>query len=469
MSDLHELSAAEQVSGLRSGDFSSRELVEHYLERIERLDPELSAYVTVTAELARQEADEADARLARGEGAPLLGLPIAIKDLQTTKGVRTTLGSPALPDLVPPADSWTVQLMRGAGAVLLGKTSASELGATCYTENALTGRPAVTPYDTGRYASGSSGGSAVAVAAGLAPVAHGSDSAGSTRTPAATCHLLGLKPSRGLVSSAPASSFFAAGSEGPLARSVADVRLMLDVMAQPWPGDVYGWSAPREDVHPARLTVGVWTATGIDGVATHPEAVAAVERMAALLGDLGHEVRPVPLPAGYDEDVRSALTAWFAGSVATAVQALVPAEGHGLLRPYTRYLLETAKTLSAQDLLLAQGGLARFASQFLAATAGLDLCLTPVTNGPPVPVGHFQAAGPEAIADRMLAWSGFTPWANLTGQPALALPSHLDADGLPHGVQLVGSPRGDGQLLALAAQLEAAGAWTAHHPPCWQQ
>lgn len=475
MSDLHELSAAEQLRALRDGDVCSRDLTEHYLDRIDRLDTEFGAFVTVTPELALAEATQADRRLADGEWLPLLGLPLGIKDLSATGGVRTTFGSAALADHVPSDDGWTVGRLRQAGAVLVGKTNTPEFGPTCYTDNDLTGRPTVTPYDVRRYASGSSGGAAAAVAAGMLPVAHASDGAGSTRTPAATCHLVGVKPSRGLVSAAPATTFMSAGTEGPLARTLQDAALLLDVMARPWAGDLYGWR-PRTSFVDAvlspprpKLRVAVWTETGLDGVDPHPEAARTAEHAAALLRELGHDVRPAALPARYDESVRQALRVWFASTVGVNVETLVPMERRHLLRPYTRYLADTCSALSASDLASAQAVLARYASTFLAALDGVDVALTPTTNGPPAPIGHFSADGVDAEANLMLAWSCYTPWVNLTGQPAVSLPSHLDSEGLPHGVQLVGRRRRDAELLALAAQLESAGLWSDAHPKCWDQ
>ena len=472
MSDLHELSATEQLDALRSGEICSRDLTEHYLDRIDRLDAELGAFVTVTPELARKEAARADERLRHGEWSRLLGLPLGIKDLHATAGVRTTFGSAALADHVPAEDSWTVGLLRQAGAVLIGKTNAPELGPTCYTESDLTAGPAVTPYDPTRYASGSSGGAAVAVAAGLLPVAHAGDGAGSIRTPAATCHLVGMKPSRGLVSSAPASSFLSAGTEGPIARTVADAALLFDVMAQPWPGDLYGWH-PRssfvEAVHraPASLKVALWTATGLDGIDPHPEAATAVERTAALLRELGHDAQEIAVPAQYDEPVRHALKALFAYSISVTVALLVPAERRHQLRPYTQHLVELGARMSGSDVVRAQSALAGFASRYLAVLDGYDIALTPTTSAAPVKVGHFFADGIEGVADLMLAWSCYTPWANFTGQPAISVPSHFDGDGLPHSVQLVARQRHDAELLALASQLESAGLWSTAHPPCW--
>ena len=475
MSDLHELTASEQLRGLREGEHCSRDLTEHYLDRIDRLGADLGAFVTVTPELARAEAARADERLARGDEAPLLGLPLGIKDLFATAGVRTTFGSAALAEHVPTEDTWTVGLLRKAGAVLVGKTNAPEFGPTCYTANDVTARPAVTPYDLTRYASGSSGGAAAAVAAGLLPVAHASDGAGSTRTPAATCHLVGVKPSRGLVSGAPASSFVSAGTEGPIARTVADAALMLDVMAQPWAGELHGWrpstSFGEAITRPPRdgLRVAVWTDTGLDGVVPHPEAVDAVTRTATLLRELGHDVQEVSLPAACDEHVVHALRTWFASSVGVIVETLVPAARRHLLRPYTRHLVHEARQLSGADVVMTQAVLARYASSYLAALQQFDVTLTPTASGPPVRVGHYYANGVEGEADLMLAWSCYTPWVNLTGQPAVSLPSRLDADGLPYGVQLVGRQRHDAELLALAAQLEGAGLWTQVHPPCWNQ
>jgi amidase len=472
MSDLHELTMAEQLSALRSREITSGDLTEHYLRRIESHE-ELGAFVTVTADLAREEAAAADAAIARDEWAPLRGLPLGIKDLHATAGVRTTFGSVPLADTVPTADGWTVGLLRKAGGVLVGKTNAPEFGPTCYTENDVTDRPAVTPYDLTRYASGSSGGAAAAVAAGLLPVGHASDGAGSIRTPAATCHLVGFKPSKGLVSPAPQSSFMAAGTEGPIARNVEDAALLLDVMAQPAPGDLHGWRPDRPLVDalgetPSSLRVGLWTDTGVDGVEPHPEAVRAVMRTAALLRELGHDVREIALPARCDEPVRTALRSWFVSNVGGTVPTLVPADQQHLLRPYTRHLVAQCAEMTAAELVLGQAALARYASTFLAVFADLDVVLTPTTSGPPVKVGHFFAEGVEGEADLMLGWSCYTPWVNLAGLPAVSLPSHLDSEGLPHAVHLVGRPRHDALLLSLAAQLERAQLWDVVHPPSWE-
>jgi amidase len=470
---LHDLSAAEQLRGLRRREISSRELTAHYLGRIERLGEPLGAFVTVVPEMALAEADRADAALAAGAGTALTGIPLGIKDLHATAGIRTTAGSPALTDLVPDRDAWTVGLLRRAGAVIVGKTSTSELGSTCYTEDYVTGHAAVTPYDTGRYSSGSSGGAATAVAAGLLPFAHGSDSAGSIRTPAATCGLVGVKPSRGLVSIAPASTFLAMGTEGPLARTVEDAALLLDVMAEPWAGDLYGWR-PEEPFRRrmARgvdqpLTIAIWTDPGLDGVAQDPETTAAVHHTADLLRAAGHEIDEIAVPARLDGEVVDALRVWLTAAVAMSASAMAPPARYPSYTDLTRHLMNEAQQLGAADIVLAQARLAGFASRFLAAFDDFDIALTPVTSRPPVLRGHFLADGLDAVLDRMLAWSCPTPWANFTGQPAIALPAGFTADGLPLSVQLVGRPRADGLLLTVAQQLEAAQEWDTIHPAVW--
>lgn len=472
MTALHELTAAEQLRALRARELSSAELTDHYLDRIERHDTALGAFVTVIADDARASAADADRRRARGDDLPLLGLPLGIKDLQATAGIRTTFGCAAFEGFVPPEDSWTVGQVRRAGAVVVGKTNTPEFGATCYTENCVTEHPAVTPYDTARYASGSSGGSAAAVAAGLVPLAHASDGAGSIRTPAATCALVGVKPSRGLVSAAPASGFLATTTEGPLARTVADAALLLDVMAAPAPGDLYAAPAHGSFADAVQrgldrpLRIAMWTDAGLDAE-PHPDAVSAAEHTADALRALGHEIVEREIPARVDAATRRAFEVWFASTVGAATATLVPPDRHDALTPFTRHLVALTAVLSATDVLLAHAALARYASAFLAAFADVDAALIPVTATPPLPLGHFLDAGVEHVMDRMLAWSGHTPWANLTGQPAIAVPSMLTADGLPMGAQLVGQRGRDDVLLALAAGLEEAGGWHAAHPPCW--
>ncbi|MCA1710568.1 MAG: amidase [Actinobacteria bacterium] len=478
MSDLHDLTALEQRDALRRRDFSAADLLEHYLGRIDAHGASLGAFVTLTEELARSEAASADRQLADAADAtqlpPLLGLPLAFKDLHTVAGVRSTMGSAALVDLpLPAANGHTVGLLRQAGVVTVGTTQAPEFGPTCYTETDVVAQPAVTPYDTTRYASGSSGGAAAAVAAGLLPFGHASDGAGSTRSPAAVCGLVGIKATRGRVSVAPMTSFQSWGCEGPLGRTVADAALMLDVMADPPASDLYAWpretsfleAAGRDPDRPLRVLR--YTDPGLD-VDVDPDVLRSIDDAAGLLTSLGHDVVDGTNPQPWDDALLQAMLVVFGGGLKATVEAVIPPDRRHLVRPYTAWCVQLGETLGASDYVLATGAIARAASTHLAATAAYDVVLTPVSTSPAVPVGWFSEEGIDQEGRRMLAWSAFTPWANLTGQPSLSLPLHTTAQGLPVGVQLTGARRGDDALLiSLAGQVERAAPFAHRHPPQW--
>jgi amidase len=477
VSDLHDLTALEQRAALRARTTSAAELLDHYLSRIDAHATALGAFVTLTDELARSEAERADEQFSAAgtddDLPPLLGLPLAFKDLHPVAGVRTTSGCAALVETVPLVDGHVVGLLRRAGVVTVGTTQAPEFGPTCYTDTDVVGRPAVTPYDTSRYASGSSGGSAAAVAAGLLPFGHASDVAGSTRSPAAVCGLVGIKATRGRVSLAPTSSFQSWGSEGPLGRTVADAALLLDVMAHPPVSDLYALAreesflaaAGRDPDRPLRVLR--YTDPGL-GVECDSEVMRSIDDAAELLRGLGHEVVEGSNPYPWDEALLAAMLVVFGGSLHATVQALVPADLRHLLRPYTTWAVLHGEKLSAADYVSATGALARAASAHLAATSEYDVVLTPVSTRPAVPVGWFSQDGVEQEGRRMLGWTAFTPWANLTGQPALSLPLHMTAEGLPVGVQLTAARRGDDALLvSLAGQVERAAPFAHRHPPQW--
>lgn len=474
MSDLHDLTAIEQRDGLRARDFSATELLNHYLARIAQHSGSLGAFVRVTEELARSEAAEADTRLAAGGNLPpLLGLPLGFKDLHPVAGVPTSHGSAAIPQYVPPVDGYVVGLLRAAGVVTVGTTQAPEFGPTCYTETDVMDQPAVTPYDTTRYASGSSGGSAAAVSAGLLPFGHASDGAGSTRTPASVTGLVGIKPTRGRVSLAPNSSFQSWGSEGPLARTVADAALVLDVMARPPAGDLYAVpyetsflaAAARDPERPLRVLT--YTDPGL-GVDTDPDVLRGVEDAAALLASLGHEVVEGTNPLPWNDVLFDAMLVAFGGGLDAAAKASIPPDRRHLMRPYTTWSVEYGEKLSAADYVLATATIARAASAHLTANAAYDVVLTPTASRPAVPVGWFDEEGIDNVGRRMLGWSAFTPWANLTGQASLSLPLHVTPAGLPVGVMLTAARRGeDALLIALAGQLERAAPFAHRHPPQW--
>jgi amidase len=291
VADLHDLTALEQAAAVRSGAVSPVELVEHYLARVERLSDDVGAFTTVTADLARRRARAVQEELRRtGSGSsPLSGVPTAVKDLNLTAGVRTEFGSAAMAGNVPVVSDEVVLRMEAAGMVSLGKTSTPEFGSPCYTEpdNAP---PSRTPWDLRRMAGGSSGGAAAAVAAGLVPVAQGSDGGGSIRIPASCCGLVGLKPTRGRVSAGPMyGDPVGLGTAGPLARTVRDAAAMLDVLAGRAAGDPFWAPPPPEpflaacDREPGRLRIARFAEPVIADAAVHPEVLRAFEDASRLL------------------------------------------------------------------------------------------------------------------------------------------------------------------------------------------
>jgi amidase len=465
VAELHDLTALEQGALVRRREVSPLELTEHYLERADRLDS-VGAFVTLTPELARERAAGLDAAAADG---PLFGVPTAIKDLNLTAGVRTTFGSAAYADFVPDVSDGVTLSIEAAGLVSLGKTNAPEFGSPCYTEPDVA-HPAVTPWDRTRTAGGSSGGAAAAVAAGLVPLAQGSDGGGSIRIPASCCGLVGLKPTRGRISGHPMyGDPVGLATAGPIARTVADAAAMLDVLAGRRVGDP-SWAPPPSETFlaaagrdPGRLRIGRFITPVITDTPVDPECERAWQDASLLLESLGHDVVDVPVPLP-PEAVPVFETCW---AVLTAL-SVVPPEKEHLLRPLTRWLSEKGRAVSGPEFGLAIGAMRRFAAEALTALAPYDAVLTPTLATPPVLVGAMRDdADPQADFD---AQKAFTPWTsawNVTGMPAVSLPLHWTPEGLPVGVMLAARPAEEELLLALAAQVETAAPWADRRPPGW--
>jgi amidase len=475
MADLHDMTALEQAAAVRSREVGPVELVEHHLARVERHNAELGAFVTVTADAALARAREAEDLVARSDPAalpPLLGVPTAIKDLNLTAGVRTTLGSALFADFVPPVDDHVVTLLRRAGTISLGKTNAPEFGLPCYTEPA-TAPPARTPWDLTRSAGGSSGGAGAAVAAGLVPFAQGSDGGGSVRIPASVNGLVGIKVSRGRVSNGPiGGDITGLAWNGPLARTVRDAAAMLDVLAVPMPGDPH-WAPPNPDGatflsyagrDPGRLRIGRYVTPLVDDAVVHPDCLAAYELATRALTDLGHEVVDLDGPPFPADSMAVFQTVW---SVSAASAPVDPAR-EGELMPLTRWLRERGKAAGGAEVFGAMGRLQLLSRQWITRTAEYDAVLSPTLAAPPVPVGWFTETGdPADDFDRQVHFTPFTAVYNVTGQPAVSLPLHWTEGNLPIGVMLAGRPAGEATLVSLAAQLEDAVPWGTRTPPTW--
>ncbi|HWC36786.1 MAG TPA: amidase [Mycobacteriales bacterium] len=470
MGELHDLTLLEQAAAVRDKSVSPVELVEHYLARIDRLSDRVGAFVTVTADLALDAAKAAADQVGDGSGLPeLYGVPTAIKDLNLVAGVPTTFGTSAWPAADLGIDDAVTAKLKAAGLISLGKTNTPEFGLPCYTEPDVA-PPARTPWDLARSAGGSSGGAAAAVAAGLVPAAQGSDGGGSIRIPASVCGLFGIKPSRGRVSNAPVSPEISGlAVNGPLARTVRDAAALLDAMAGPAPGD-WQWAPPPPqsflsscDASPGRMNIGRFATPVIADAPVHPECMAAYEAASELLSDLGHYVFDYS-PTFTADLVPAFETVWSAEFLNLPISS----DDEPKTRPLTRWIRDRGRTASGQQVYAALATLRRAARTELTASARYDAILTPTLAQPPALVGGLRDDDdPAADFDAQKRFTPFTAPYNMSGQPAVSVPLHWTADGLPIGVQLIGRPYDEVTLLSLSAQLEAAAPWAQRRPSCW--
>jgi amidase len=461
--------AGELAELVRSGELSSRELVEGCLDRIEALNDDLNAFVHLDVDGALAAADAVGA----GDERPFAGVPIAVKDTAPVAGMPYTLGSDAFGDFVPAHDAFVVRRLREAGFVIVGKTNLPEFGILPVTEPRRFG-PTRNPWDTDRTPGGSSGGAAAAVAAGMVPLAHGSDGGGSIRIPAACCGLVGLKPSRGRISRGPEQGDDFLVQDGVLTHTVAETAGLLDVLAGYEPGDATWAPPPAEPFaaaaarEPGRLRVG-WTTTAAIDAPLDPLCEQAVNDAAELLGSLGHEVEEVQAPwAG--QSLLEVFTLVFGTPIAmglfigTQVSGREPAEE--LVEPLSWTVWNGIRERNALDYLLARTQLGALSRSIVALWNDYDVVMTPALAQRPVRIGEIDACSVEPWEDfrRSGQFTPYTAIFNVTGQPAISLPLFHGEDGLPLGVQLAGRPAGEGELLALAAQLEAARPWAARRP-----
>jgi amidase len=472
------MAVVELAAAIRQGDLSPVEITDHYLDRIDRLNAETGAFYTVTADLAKEQAKAAEQAAMEhrraGVGAealpPLTGVPIPIKDLNMVAGVRATFGSSTLAGNIAEEDDNVVAELRKAGIVITGKTATPEFGLPCYTETKI-GPPARTPWDLSRSAGGSSGGAGAAVASGLAPAAQGSDGGGSIRIPSSVCGLFGIKPSRGRISGGPLMpDLFGLSIDGPLARTVADAALLLDAMASNYPGDLYLAPAlPAGETFlghasraPGKLRIGRSAANVVPGAVVHPDCLAAYEDASTLLASLGHEIEDVGVP--FTEDAVPMFEyLWYAMSTLAPVN---PDQEDELL-PLTRYLRSRGMRVTAAELFFAEAYLQSITRSALTVLNDYDAFLSPTLASPPVPVGYFDEVEPAENFERQKRFTPYTALYNISGQPAVNLPLHWNADGLPIGVMLAARIGDEATLISLSAQVEAARPWRDKHPPIW--
>ena len=444
---------------LADGELTAPELLEIYLDRIARMDTQLRCYRVVLSDTARYEAAVAQDRLDAGERLPLLGVPIAIKDDVDVAGEVTTYGSGGHRPAVT-SDAEVVRRLRAAGAVVIGKTNVPELMMFPYTES-LTFGATRNPWNLKRTPGGSSGGSAAAVAAGLAPLALGSDGGGSIRIPATWCGLFGIKPQRDRVSLEPHdNAWHGLSVNGPLARSVMDAALFLDATSTvPGPEGEFVAAAARP---PGRLRIALSTKGPIPlPVRVGKAQLAAVHEAGALLRDLGHEV--VTRDPDYPP---SAILTNYLPRFLRGISDDADAQAHPeRLEARTRNLARAGALFSDRRMTALHGSDAAVTARIQSIFDDVDVVVTPGNAAGPSRIGAYQRHGAVwtllAVAQRVpyqQVW-------NLTGQPAAAVPWDFDGDGLPIGVQLVGRPYDEATLLSLSAQIEAARPWAHRRPP----
>ncbi|KAA2265721.1 amidase [Solihabitans fulvus] len=466
LTDVCFAGAAAQAALLRSGELSSRELVAECLRRIERYDQDLNSFRLVFADQARQAAHEADERRARGEDAPLLGVPVAVKEDLAIGGLPTTTGTEGV-TRVEPVDGEVVRRLRAAGAVIVGRTRMPELGLWPFTQSPFAGTTR-NPWSSEHSAGGSSGGSAAAVSAGLVGAAIGTDGAGSIRIPSASTGVFGLKPQRGRISLHPKGEVWdGLVAAGPITRHVQDWALVADQLWGGLPGDPVTAQAPRTSfaeaaaTEPGRLRVVVSLRPWGVGVPVHPEVRDAVLDTASLLTDLGHEV--VRADPGMREAAGQLnFSARYLHAAAVSAAEL---DRPDRLSRRTRQTVAMGRLLPrslAGAVLRAGAGFAQHANRIFGR---FDLLLTPVLTQPPMRSAQWEG---RATVPTLLAASRYTAFLhlwNVAGNPAASVPAGHTASGLPLAVQLVGRQHDECTVLSLAAQLERVRPWADRRPP----
>jgi amidase len=468
MSDLLFRPASELAGLVRDGELSARELVQASLDRIEAVNPELNAFVDVFDEDALAAADA----IAAGDERPFAGVPIAIKNNRPIAGKRMTYCADFFGDWEAPYDHNVVRRLKDAGFVIVGSTTLPEWGILPWTNTKRFG-PTRNPWDPARTSGGSSGGSASAVAAGMVPIAHANDGGGSTRIPAACCGLVGLKPQRNRISLSPEIGESFLGIDGVLTHSVRDTALALDVLAgyeigdaswAPPPSEPFAATAARE---PSGLRVAVVTNPPIDAPIDPVRAEAAREA-GRLLESLGHSVEETEAP-WREDSLLHAFTALFAPLVMLQValgrmiNGREPSEAE--MEPLSWALWQLVGTMSALDAHLASAQLQIFARGFHGWMERYDVVVAPALAEAPVALDdvHWQTDDPMGLFARSGRFTPFTAVANVTGQPAIAVPFD-EHEGLPVAVQLFGRPAREGELLAVATQVETARPWAQRRP-----
>jgi aspartyl-tRNA(Asn)/glutamyl-tRNA(Gln) amidotransferase subunit A len=460
--DLAFTPASRLLEMMDAGEVSSVELTEMYLRRIEEFNPRLNAYLTVSADEAMAQAREADAARARGERAPMLGIPTSIKDLEATKGIRSTMGSLVFDGMVPDRDSVLVERVKAAGAVILGKTNTPEFGLLGVTQNRL-GDPCCNPWDPTRTSGGSSGGAAAAVIAGLSSVAPGTDGGGSVRLPSSFCGLYGLKPTLGRV---PRAGGFGKPSPnltsqaGPMARTVRDAALLLQVLAGHDSRDPSSLRSATPD-YSAGLGQSIqglriaWS-PDLGYCPVDPQVLEATASAAQMFQEFGCVVEETdfsldnPLPPFYDIFYSNNFASW----------GHLLEESPDALTDYGRTFLEHGSHATGVDFARAIAAVEVMKSKLADLLERYDLLMTPTVAVPAFPHGQFPTQiGNHVMEDPRRGFSPYTRPFNVIGSPAASIPCGMSSEGLPIGLHIIGRHEDEATILRASAAFEQARPW----------
>lgn len=460
--DVAYLPAAELRELYRRRDLSPVEVTRIVLERIERLNPELNAFVTVTPERALADAEAAEAMYAQPEPPPLAGIPTSIKDLVATKGIRTTGGSLLSADNVPDHSPVFVERLYEAGIVMLGKTNTPEGGWKGDSGNRVVG-PTHNPWKHGLTAGGSSGGAAAAVAAGLGPLAQGGDGAGSIRIPAGFSGVFGHKPSFGRVPY-PGLSPSQIAHTGPMTRTVADAALMLDVMSGPSPSDRHSLTRHAsflDDIQGGIAGLRVAWSPDLGYAQVDPEVLAACERAVQRFSELGCHVEEAnPGLADPWPVIDKLFAIGQASGVAGRLDEVRDQLDQGRLK-----VIERAFTWTAVELQQAATQREEYYRDMMAFMEDYDLLITPTLPITAFPAGQDYPQEINGVPMSYLSWTAFTYPFNLTGQPAASVPCGFAGDHMPVALQIVGRWRDDATVLRASARFEDIMPWAGKRPP----
>ncbi len=466
-SEICFLTATELVRRMAARELSVREVMLAHLERIQSVDPALNAIVTLLPERALRRAAAADAALARGDaGGPLFGLPIAHKDLVSTRGMRTTFGSPIYADHVPEQDDLLVARVRDAGAIAIGKTNVPEFGAGSQTFNAVFGATR-NPYDRSRTCGGSSGGAAVALASGMLPIADGSDLGGSLRNPASFCNVVGLRTSPGRVPRWPTPTAWSAFSVlGPMARTVEDTALLLSALSGPDPRSPIALSEPGEsfrrplerDFRGVRLALG----RDLGGLPVDPRVAEVLDSTRAVFESIGCEVEDAEPDWSGADRVFKTFRAW---QFATAYGDLLTRH-RDRMQDTLVWNIEQGRALRADDLGRAEVLRTRLYHRVREFMEEREFLVLPVSQVPPFDIDQPFVGEINGVAmDSYVDWMKSCYYVSAVGLPAISVPAGFTPQGLPVGVQIVGRPRDDFGVLQLARAFEQAAPHWKRRPP----